>query len=204
MCASESSSPARCQRSMPAKASMPMISTIGCEPRSARSVLQRQDRVGRARAPQFAVIHEESRVVADRGAHHREPRLRIRERRGAMRRVAGRHEGDGLRGRATRAARGPCAGGRSESGRTSRRTRRSGAWRKGRLSRAARGHGLAPAISATSAVSDVHGSPPPLPAWPLNCRSMCAAATNQGPIGWRAVRFAARETSASWRSALAP
>src|SRR6185503_17664240 len=58
--------------------------------------LERQDRVGRTRAPQLAIVDEEAIVVGHGRSQHREARLRVRRRRSAMRRVARRKETDGL------------------------------------------------------------------------------------------------------------
>ena len=53
---------------------------------------QRVDGVGRAGAAHFAIVHDESRLVGHRGAHHRHAQRSIRQRAFAMRWIARRKE----------------------------------------------------------------------------------------------------------------
>ena len=58
--------------------------------------LQRQDRVGRTRPAEFTIVDQESGIIPDRSAQHREARRGIGQWRRAVRRVARRHECDGF------------------------------------------------------------------------------------------------------------
>ncbi len=96
MWASVGISAARCQPSKPANAfhaddqHQRLAGALGAQ------FLQRQDRVGRAPTAEFAVVDEESRIVAHRGPDHLEPGRGPGERRGTVRRIPGRYESDGL------------------------------------------------------------------------------------------------------------